>query len=86
MANSASALKNIRKNRKNYARNRSVASKLKSLEKSFLSTLATKDKSAAETAAKVFLSALEKATKSNLVHSNKVSRKKSRCALLLKDL
>ncbi len=34
----------------------------------------------------LFISALEKANKTNIVHKNKISRKKSRCAELLSNL
>ena len=86
MANTQSALKNIRKNRTNYLRNRSISSRLKTLDKVFLSSVESKDKEAASQAAKSLISALDKASKSKLVHSNKVSRKKSRCAALLASL
>ena len=86
MANTQSALKNIRKNRTNYLRNRSVSSKLKTLDKAFITSVESKDKEAATEAAKSLISALDKATKSNLVHANKIARKKSRCASLLATL
>ena len=86
MANTQSAIKNIRKNRTNYLRNRSVSSKLKTLDKAFLSSVESKDKDAATKAAQSLISALDKASKSNLVHSNKVARKKSRCSALLASL
>lgn len=86
MANTQSALKNIRKNRTNYLRNRSASSKLKTLEKNFLSAVENKDKDAAQLSAKNLISALDKATKSNLVHPNKVARKKARCASLIASL
>jgi len=86
MANTQSALKNIRKNRTNYLRNRSVSSKLKTLDKAFLTSVESKDKEAATEAAKSLISALDKAKKSNLVHANKIARKKSRCASLLATL
>ena len=44
MANSKSALKNIRKNRTNYLRNRSVSSRLKTLDKAFQESVESKDK------------------------------------------
>ena len=77
MANTQSALKNIRKNRTNYLRNRSVSSKLKTLDKAFITSVESKDKEAATEAAKSLISALDKAKKSNLVHANKIARKKS---------
>jgi small subunit ribosomal protein S20 len=86
MANTQSALKNIRKNRTNYLRNRSASSKLKTLEKNFLSAVEKKDKDASQLSAKNLISALDKATKSNLVHPNKVARKKARCASLIASL
>ena len=86
MANTQSALKNIRKNRTNYLRNRSVSSKLKTLDKAFINSVESKDKEAATQAAKSLISALDKAKKSNLVHANKIARKKSRCASLLATL
>lgn len=86
MANSQSALKNIRKNHTNYLRNRSVSSRLKTLDKTFMDSLDAKDKHAATSAAKNLISALDKARKNNLVHANKVARKKSRCSALLATL
>jgi small subunit ribosomal protein S20 len=86
MANTQSALKNIRKNRTNYLRNRSASSKLKTLEKNFLSAVEKKDKDESQLSAKNLISALDKATKSNLVHPNKVARKKARCASLIASL
>ena len=86
MANTKSALKNIRKNRTNYNRNRSLTSRLKTLEKSFLAGISSNDKSVATTAANSYISALDKARKSNLVHANKVARKKSRCSSLLASI
>ena len=83
MANSNSALKNIRKNKARYLRNRAVTSRLKTLEKHFLSAIERKDKNDAAKAGSLFISALEKANKTNIVHKNKISRKKSRCAVLL---
>ena len=86
MANSKSALKNIRKNKSCLLRNRAVTSRLKTLEKHFLFTIENKDKNNAAKAGSLFISALEKANKANIVHKNKISRKKSRCAQLLSTL
>ena len=86
MANTQSALKNIRKNRTNYLRNRSITSRLKTLDKAFQASVESKDKEAATNAAKSLISALDKASKSKLVHANKVARKKSRCAALIASL
>ncbi len=86
MANTQSALKNIRKNRTNYLRNRSAASRLKTLEKNFLSQVEEKNQSGATAAAASLISALDRACKGNLIHRNKVARKKSRCASLIAAL
>ena len=83
MANTKSALKNIRKNKVRYIQNRTISSRLKTLEKKFLNAVSEKDNEVAKSCASNFISALEKAKKSNLVHANKVSRKKSRCSALL---
>lgn len=86
MANTKSAIKNIRKNRTRYLQNRMVISRLKTLEKKFLTTMESKDSAAAKEASSAFISALEKARKTSLVHANKIARKKSRCAALLASL
>ncbi|MDC3335149.1 30S ribosomal protein S20 [Opitutales bacterium] len=86
MANTKSAIKNIRKNRARYLQNRMVISRLKTLEKKFQTALESKDSSLAKDASSAFISALEKAKKSSLVHANKVSRKKSRCSAMLAAL
>ena len=86
MANTKSALKNIRKNKARYIRNRAVISRLKTLEKHFLSAVEDKNKEDAIKANSIFISALEKANKTNIVHKNKIARKKSRCAELISSL
>ena len=86
MANTKSALKNIRKNKTRYLQNRTLASRLKTLEKKFLSAVEDKNQEEAKSSASSFISALEKSQKRNLVHANKVSRKKSRCSQILSNL
>ena len=83
MANTRSALKNIRKNKARYNENRAITSKLKTLEKKFVASVESKNKDEAIANASSFISALEKSEKRNLVHANKVSRKKSRCSALI---
>ena len=58
-------------------------SRLKTLEKKFLTAMESKDSTVAKEASSAFISALEKARKTSLVHANKIARKKSRCAALL---
>jgi small subunit ribosomal protein S20 len=86
MANTKSAIKNIRKNKARYLQNRATLSRLKTLEKKFLSAVTEKSADLAKELASSLISALEKAKKNNLVHANKISRKKSRCAELLSGL
>ena len=83
MANTRSALKNIRKNKARYIENRAITSKLKTLEKKFVASIEDKNKDEAIANASSYISALEKSEKRNLVHANKVSRKKSRCSALI---
>ena len=85
MANTKSALKNIRKNKTRYAQNRAISSRLKTLEKKFLSSVEDKNKDDAISHA-AFISALEKSGKRNLAHGNKISRKKSRCSALISGI
>lgn len=86
MANTKSALKNIRKNRTRYLRNRAVKSRLKTLEKSFRSAVEAGDAEAARQIGRDFVSALDRARKNSLVHANKVSRKKACFAQALAGL
>ncbi len=86
MANTKSAIKNIRKNNARYKHNRTILSRLKTLEKKFLIAVESKDQDLSATSLSSYISALEKAKKSSLVHANKVSRKKSRCSSLLSSI
>ena len=80
MANTKSAEKNARKSIARFERNRAVKSKLKTLEKKFLSSLESKDGEETREHARIFISALDKAAKGALVHRNKVARKKASIA------
>ena len=86
MANTKSALKNIRKNKARYLQNRAVTSRLKTLEKKFQSSLESKDGDQVRESARIFISALDKAAKSALVHRNKVARKKASLAKAIVDM
>jgi ribosomal protein S20 len=66
MANTKSALKNIRKNKARYIQNRTISSRLKTLEKKFLNAVSEKDNESAKSCASNFISALEKAKKIKL--------------------
>lgn len=86
MANTKSALKNIRKNRTRYLRNRAVKSRLKTLEKSFRSVIEAGDAEAARQVERDFISALDRARKNSLAHANKIARKKAYCAKAIAGL
>ena len=60
MANTKSAIKNIRKNRARYQQNRAVISRLKTLEKKFHSAIDSKDLESSTLASRSFISALER--------------------------
>lgn len=83
MANTKSALKYIRKSRLRALHNRMIKSKLKTLYKKVQVASGSEDKDALLSASKEYISALDKAGKKGLVHSNKIARHKSRCALLM---
>ena len=86
MANTKSAEKNTRKSSARYERNRTVKTKLKTLEKKFQSSLESKDGDQVRESARIFISALDKAAKSALVHRNKVARKKASVAKAIVDV
>ena len=83
MANIKSAIKNIRKTHARALRNKQIKSRLKTFSKKVDAAYAAGDKEALVSASKNFISALDKAAKTGIVHSNKVSRHKTRCAKLL---
>ncbi|WOO41412.1 30S ribosomal protein S20 [Rubellicoccus peritrichatus] len=76
MANTKSALKNIRKSNKLQEHNRHVRSTLKTLAKKV--NAAEGDE--ASKAAAAYISALDKAAKRGIIHANKASRHKSALA------
>lgn len=80
MANTKSALKNIRKTATQTARNTRIKSRLKTLKKKVAAAVESGDKDAAKAAAIEFVSALDKAAKSKVIHSNAARRLKSSCA------
>jgi small subunit ribosomal protein S20 len=80
MANTKSAIKNIRKTATQTARNQRIKTRLKTLNKKVAAAAASGDKDAAKTAAIAFVSVLDKAAKSKIIHQNAASRLKSSCA------
>ena len=83
MANTKSAIKNARKAKARYTRNRTVLSKIKTLSKK-VSTLKAAGKAAeAKSAAVELSSAVDRATKSGVLHRNAAARKKSQVSALV---
>lgn len=80
MANSKSATKRIRQNRRRYERNRQQRSKLKTAIKNVLHA---EDGDAATAAFKQASSLLDRFGTKRLVHPNKAARKKSQLAKIV---
>ena len=86
MPNTASAERRARSSARRAARNQSVSSKLRTLEKRYLLAITDKQKDAAPGALRAVSSALDKAAKAGVIHRSKADRKKSRLALKLAAL
>ena len=86
MANTRSAEKNIRKTAARTLRNRATKSRIRSIRKKVLGSLAKGDLKSAQAAYNEFASAADKAAKTNVIHNNAASRLKSRVAAKLKQL
>jgi small subunit ribosomal protein S20 len=80
MANTKSAIKNIRKTATQSARNARIKTRLKTLKKKVEVAAESDDKEAAKAAAIAFISALDKAAKTKIIHHNAARRLKSACA------
>lgn len=80
MANTKSAIKNIRKTAGQTERNRRIKTRLKTLNKKVQEAVQSGDKDLAKSAAIAFVSALDKAAKTKIIHANAASRLKSSCA------
>jgi len=83
MPNTKSAEQRVRNSARKQAHNRSIKSRLHSLEKKYSQLLATGKKDEAAQALRGLASAFDKAAKSGVVHRATANRKKSRLALQL---
>lgn len=83
MANTKSAERRARSNARKNLHNRSIKSKLKTLERKYLSLLNTGNKEEAASAFRMVSSALDKAAKVGVVHRSNADRKKSRLSIRL---
>ncbi len=86
MPRTASAARRVRVNARRAARNHSVKSRLKTLEKRYLQALADRQQEAATTALRLVVSALDKAAKTGVIHWRTADRKKSRLSCKLKGV
>jgi small subunit ribosomal protein S20 len=83
MPNTKSAERRMRNNARKRAHNRSLKSRLHTLEQGYLELLAEGKKDQAATSLRDLSSAFDKAAKSGVVHRATADRKKSRLALRL---
>ena len=86
MPNTKSAERRMRSSARKNARNRSVKSRLHSLEKKFLVSLTTGKKDEATTALRASISAFDKAVKHGVLPKATADRKKSRLRLRLNKI
>jgi len=83
MPNTKSAERRVRNSERKRLHNRSIASRLKTLERAYETTAKGGDKQKAGEAFRNLSSALDKAAKSGVIHKAKANRKKSRLATAL---
>lgn len=83
MPNTKSAERRMRNSARKQSHNRSIKSRLHTLEKSYLELLGAGKKEAAQKVLSSVSSAFDKAAKSGVVHRATADRKKSRLALRL---
>ena len=86
MPNTKSAERRMRNSARKQLRNRSVKSRLKSLEKRYAAALKTANRGDASAALHNALSAFDKAVKAGVIHRNMADRKKSRLTTRLAAL
>jgi small subunit ribosomal protein S20 len=86
MPNTKSAERRVRSDAKKTERNKSVKSRVKTLEKRYQTALAGGNKETATTAFRTYSSAVDKAVKTGTIHKSTANRKKSRSAVKLAAL
>ena len=83
MPNTKSAARRMRNSARKQLQNRSIKSRLHTLERNFLGLLGAGKKDDAKKALQTITSAFDKAAKAGVVHRATANRKKSRLALQL---
>jgi small subunit ribosomal protein S20 len=86
MPRTRSAAKQARASQRRQLHNKSIKSKIHTLERKFLALIDAKKAAEATAALRDLTSALDKAAKSKVVHRNLAARKKSRLAARIKAL
>jgi small subunit ribosomal protein S20 len=86
MPNTKSAEKRMRSSARKQTQNKTVKSRLKTLEKNFLETAKAGKKDEAATALRAAISGFDKAAKTGVIHFATASRKKSRLSTRLAAL
>lgn len=86
MPNTKSAERRIRSSARKQARNHSVKSRLKTLEKRYAGFLSAGKKEEAAASLRLVTSAFDKAAKTGVIHSATADRKKARLAVRLNKL
>jgi small subunit ribosomal protein S20 len=86
MPNTKSAERRMRSGARKQAHNRSVKTRLHSLEKKFLSLISAGKKDEASTLFRTVSSALDKAAKTGILHKSTANRKKSRLSIRIHAL
>ena len=86
MPNTKSAIRRMRNSARKHLQNRSVKSRLHTLERSYLDLLGAGKREDASKALQLVTSAFDKAAKSGVIHRATANRKKSRLATALARL
>jgi small subunit ribosomal protein S20 len=86
MPNTKSAERRMRSSLRKKNRNRSIKTRLHSLEKNYLTLVGAGNKSEASEALRAVSSAFDKAAKTGVIHASMASRKKSRLSARLNGL
>jgi small subunit ribosomal protein S20 len=86
MPNTKSAQRRMRSSARKHLANHSVKSRLKTLQRTFLSVAASGKKDEATAAYRTVSSAFDKAAKTGIIHKATANRKKSRLAAYLVKL
>ena len=86
MPNTKSAERRVRNSARKHTANTSVKSRLHTLEKNYLASVAAGKKDEAAKSLSIVISAFDKAAKTGVIHHATVSRKKSRLAVRLNAL